>query len=116
MRFLDDELPLVERAVTAFMQRRRPPEAIRKELDLEHRIDGQSLEILERRRAWQGSPGETIELPVAKATFVRSRDHWRVYWQRADLRWHRYDPAPEVRTVPEFLGVVDEDAYCCFFG
>lgn len=53
---------------------------------------------------------------VAKATYVRSRDHWRVYWQRADLRWHRYDPAPEVATVQGFLDLVDEDAYACFFG
>ncbi len=116
MHFRDHESTEIERAVTAFMQRRRPPEAIRAELDLEHRIDGQSLEILERRPAWQGAPGETTELLVARATFVRSRDHWRVYWQRADLRWHRYDPVPEVRTVQEFLDLVDEDAYCCFFG
>ncbi|MBA2665474.1 MAG: DUF3024 domain-containing protein [Trueperaceae bacterium] len=98
------------------MQRRRPPAEIRKELDLEHRIDGQSVEIFERRPAWRGAPGETIELSVAKATYVRSRDHWRVYWQRADLRWHRYDPAPEVRYVQSFLALVDEDAYNCFFG
>ncbi len=116
MPFQAHELVEIERAVSAFMQRRRPPEEIRAELDLEHRIEGQSLEVFERRPAWRGAPGETIELPVAKATSVRSRDHWRVYWQRADLRWHRYDPAPEVRTAQEFLDLVDEDAYACFFG
>ena len=51
--------PWIERAVPAFMQRRRPPEEIRAELDIEHRFDGRSLEILD---------------------------------------------------------LVDEDAYCCFFG
>jgi len=116
MRFQAHELATIERAVNAFMQRRRPPLEIRAELDIEHRIEGQSLEIFERRPAWRGAPGETIELRVAKATYVRSRDRWRVYWQRADLHWHRYDPTPEVRTVEEFLDLVDEDRYCCFFG
>ena len=116
MTFQALELTEIDRAVTALMQRRRPSEEIRADLDLEHRIEGQSLEIFERRPAWRGATGETIALPVAKATFVRSRDHWRVYWQRADLRWHRYEPAQEVRTVQEFLDLVDEDTYSCFFG
>ena len=106
----------IERAASAFMQRHRPPAEIRTEVDIEHHIDGPSLVVFERRRAWRGAPGGTLELPVAKATYVRSRDHWRVCWQRADLRWHRYDPAPKVPTVQAFLDLVDEDAYACFFG
>ncbi len=86
------------------------------EVDIEHRIDGQSLAVFERRPARRGAPGETLELPVAKATYVHSRDHWRVCWQHADLRWHRYDPAPEVPTVQAFLDLVDDDAYACLFG
>lgn len=110
------ELAHVEHAVHQFMLRRRPPPEIRPELDLEHRVEGQSIVLFERRPTWQGAPGETIELMVAKTTYVRSHDHWRVYWQRSDLRWHRYDPAPEVPTVEDFLDLVDEDAYACFFG
>ncbi|MGH8716972.1 MAG: DUF3024 domain-containing protein [Burkholderiales bacterium] len=30
--------------------------------------------------------------PVAKATYVKAQDVWKVFWQRADLKWHRYDP------------------------
>jgi len=37
-------------------------------------------------------------------------------WQRADLKWHKYGPAPEVSTVQAFLALVDEDKYGCFFG
>ena len=110
------ELAHVEHAVHQFMLRRRPPPEIRPELDLEPRIEGQSIVLFERSPAWRGAPGEAIELMVAKATYVRSHDHWRVYWQRRDLRWHRYDPAPEVATVEDFLELVDEDAYACFFG
>jgi hypothetical protein len=43
-------------------------------------------------------------------------DHWKVYWQRADLKWHGYQPVPAVRTIEEFLRLVDEDPYATFFG
>jgi hypothetical protein len=37
-------------------------------------------------------------------------------WQRADLKWHSYQPSPEVASVEEFLDVVQHDEYGCFFG
>ncbi|MCH8959684.1 MAG: DUF3024 domain-containing protein [Proteobacteria bacterium] len=30
--------------------------------------------------------------------------------------WDRYDPNAEVRSVEEFLKVVEQDKYCCFYG
>ena len=84
------------------MQRRRPPVHIRPSVDLAFRITGQSVEIFEIRRAWQGPVNEKHESPVAKATYVRSRGVWRVFWQRRDLKWHGYDPKPEVKSVEEF--------------
>ena len=53
---------------------------------------------------------------MAKATYVRSQNIWKVYWQRADLKWHSYDPDPEVDSIEDFLSVVDADKYACFFG
>lgn len=40
----------------------------------------------------------------------------KVCWLRADLKWHRYAPVPEVGTLEEFLAVVEEDEYGCFWG
>lgn len=57
-----------------------------------------------------------MEHAVAKATYVKSRKLWRVYWQRADLKWHRYDPTPQVARIEQFLALVSEDKYACFFG
>lgn len=37
-----------------------------------------------------------------------------MYWQRTDLKWHRYDPDPEVDPVDDFLAVVETDEYACF--
>jgi hypothetical protein len=112
----DSEFQEVERAMATFMGRKRPPPSIRHELDLAYRIEGQSVLLFEVRQAWRGPPGEKIELPIAKATYVRSHQHWRVYWQRADLKWHRYDPAREVNSIDDFLLIVEHDEYSCFFG
>jgi hypothetical protein len=104
-----------DRLVGAFVEKRRPPAHIRPKLDLGYRFIGQSVEIFEIRPRWD-NPGEKIEEKVAKATYVRTQGVWRVFWQRSDLKWHRYDPAPEVKGLEEFLALVDRDEYACFFG
>jgi len=104
-----------EKLVSAFVEKRRPPAHVRKELDLGFRVKGQSVEIFEIRPLWR-QPGKIIEEAVAKATFVKTQEIWKVYWQRADLKWHRYDPDPEVKSLEEFLAIVDKDEYACFFG
>jgi Protein of unknown function (DUF3024) len=110
------ELARVRRAMDSFMQRRRPPAHIRPNVDLGFRITGQSVEIFEIRPAWQGPTNEKHESPVAKATYVRSRGVWRVFWQRRGLKWHSYDPMPEVKSVEEFASLIGEDTHACFFG
>lgn len=104
-----------ERDLQHFLERRRPPPHVRKDLDLGYKIEGQSVEIFEIRPDWRDkSVSRTTS--VAKATFVRARNHWRVYWLRRDLKWHSYEPASQVRSLEEFLAVVDQDEHCCFFG
>jgi DUF3024 family protein len=61
-------------------------------------------------------PAQSAEEAVAKARYLKSRDSWLVYWQRADLKWHKYDPLPEVKSLETFLTLVDRDEYACFFG
>ena len=116
MALAEIELARVRKAMDVFMQRRRPPAHIRSKLDLGFRITGQSVEIFEVRPAWRGLPDEKHESPVAKATYVRARGIWRVFWQRRDLKWHSYNPKPEVKSVEEFASLVSEDAPACFFG
>ncbi len=99
----------------AFLEKRRPPAHIRPQLDIGVRVSGQSVEIFEVRPRWH-RPQEKFETPVAKATYVKSQGIWRVFWMRRDLNWHRYDPAPEVSSVEEFVEIVHEDKHACFFG
>ena len=115
MVFSEHESFRYEKSVKAFVERRRPPPHIRPELDLGYRLKNQSVVIFEVRPAFR-QPGRIIEHSVAKATYVKTRKHWRVFWQRADLKWHRYDPLRTVRTIDEFIAEVDRDPYGCFFG
>ena len=115
MAFTELELKRYHKAMERYIEAHRPPPHIRPKLDLAYRISGQSVEIFEIRPAF-GDPKETLEEYAAKATFVRRAREWRVYWQRADLKWHRYQPRPSVRSIDEFLALVEEDKHCCFFG
>jgi len=105
-----------ERVVQKYLDGRRPPPHIRPELDLGCRVTGQNVEMFEIRPVWRGQPGEKMERPFAKATYVKSKNIWKIYWQRADLKWHLYEPNSEVNTLGEFLAVVEKDEYCCFYG
>jgi len=115
MAISEFEIKRCEKAIAKFMAKRRPPAHIRDKLDLCFRIEEQSVVLFEVRPQWD-NPSNILELPFAKATFVKVKSLWKVYWQRADLKWHSYDPSPEVRSIEEFLSLVDEDKNACFFG
>jgi hypothetical protein len=110
------ETARVRKAVGAFVEGRRPPPHLRPKLDLAFRVSGQSVEIYEVRQSHGGDPGEKIEVPVAKATYVRPARRWRVFWLRADMKWHSYKPVPDVGTIEKFVALVQEDRDACFFG
>ena len=115
MALNDIERKRIEKEVDAFVQKRRPAGHIRPQLDIGFRVSGQSVEIFEIRPRWK-EPDVKIEHPVAKATFVRSQGHWKIFWKRADLKWHGYQPLPVVRSIDQFLNAVDKDEYSCFWG
>jgi len=115
MAISEFEIKRCEKAMNKFIQKNRPPPHIRKELDLCYRIKNQSIEIFEVRPRWD-SPEELMENPVAKATYVKTQGMWKIYWQRADLKWHSYEPYPIAKNIEEFLEVVEADSNACFFG
>ena len=114
MAFSELERKRCETALAAFLEDKRPPPAVRHQVDLLARIEGQSVVIYQARPHWR-DPTQTMEVPVAKSTFVRSHNRWRIYWMRQDLKWHSYQPCPEVRSVEEFFKVVARDDCNCFF-
>jgi hypothetical protein len=115
MALTELEIKRVEKTVEKFLEKHRPKPHIRPKLDYGYRIEGQSVELFEIRPVWN-NPKEIRHHTFAKATFVRTTATWRVFWQRADLKWHSYEPAPQVGTVEKFLEIVGEDKHACFFG
>lgn len=107
-------LDIIE-VMEAFLERQRPPEHMRPKLDIGYKIEGQSIIIHEIRPLYNDA-SEIIYPEVAKTTFVKVKNHWKVFWFRADLKWHAYGPKPTVKTLKEFLKLVEEDKYACFWG
>ena len=98
-----------------FLDRRRPPEHIRPKLDIGYRIEKQSVTIVEVHPKWT-DPEIKEDYAVAKATYVKTKDCWKVFWLRADLKWHAYQPNPSVPSLADFVRLVDEDKHACFWG
>jgi hypothetical protein len=115
MALSEFEKKRIERALAVFLEKRRPPPHVRPELDIGFRVTGQSVELFEIRPRWD-KPSEKMEKPIAKATYVKTAEIWKVYWMRADLKWHSYQPVPKVGSIEKFLELVHEDRHACFFG
>ena len=115
MAFTEHERVANLAALKWFMARHTPPEHIREQLDFGYKVVGHTVDIFEIRPDWQDKT-ETRHTPVARAKYIRTENEWRLYWRRADLKWHLYEPAPVHENLQDALAVVDQDAYACFFG
>ena len=98
-----------------FWSHRRPPVHLRDQIREGQRITGRSIELFYTRPAYK-RPGEFVEEPVAKIQHLPRLRVWRLFWKRADGRWHGYPPCPETPSLAAALRVIDEDANGCFFG
>ena len=115
MAFTDEERARNLAALKWFVERRRPPAHIRPELDIGYAVVGHVVDLYEIRPDWMDRHS-TRHTPVARLRFVRSRNEWRLYWMRRDLRWHAFEPAATHPTLRAALEVVEADEYRCFFG
>ena len=98
-----------------FWAHRRPPLRIRELMREGQRFDGQAIELFFVRPVFN-DPSRQTEESIAKVQFVRSQGVWRIFWKRADLKWHSYPPCPKAKTLAAALRTIAEDANGCFFG
>ena len=116
MAFTDTEIAhyadLIEELI---WKRRRPPLHLRDKVREGQRIVGHEIELFLVRPLFS-DPTRQTETSIAKTRYVKSRNVWQVFWKRADAKWHRYPPRPEVKSLESFLKLVDEDANGCFWG
>jgi hypothetical protein len=115
MPFDDLERKKIKNALIAFLEKHRPPVHIRSQLDIGYRITGRNIEIFELRPQLDNS-AVAIEVPVAKATFVKRKNIWKLYWMRGTGKWCLYVPEAEFKTIEKLLNVVGKDKDDCFFG
>jgi hypothetical protein len=97
-----------------FLERTRPPEHIRPKLDIAYRIEGESIIIYTIRLFWNDA-SKMQHSDAAKTTFIKTKNHWKVFWLRADLKWYAYDPSPTVKALKDFVKLVEEDKHACFW-
>ena len=110
-----DQLQECLRAVGKFLLKRMPPPDLRDRLD--YRVDINNLEcIVSAVRPAFDDKTRRITHPLAKAKWVGTRQVWRLFWMRADLKWHAYEPMPEAKTMKKVMDAIDRDSHCCFFG
>ena len=110
-----DEIVSVEKIMEEYIEAIRPPENIRPQLDIGYKIEAQSVFIFEIRPQWN-DPTVIEEYSLAKATFVKTKNNWKIFWKKSDGKWHTYSPKAEVKTLQEFLKLTEEDEHHCFWG
>ena len=98
-----------------YLDQVRPEEEIRHELDLGYGIKNQSIELFEIRPVWN-DPTRIQHLPYAKTTYIKSKNKWKIFWMRADLKWHGYTPNLYAKNLKTVLDIIDKDEYACFKG
>lgn len=105
----------ISKTVRVFLEELRPSDpAIRAKLDYGFVYHRQSVELIELRPRMLKRPGR-IESAFAKATFVKARGLWKVYWKRGNGAWFPYEP-PTARSLNAFLKLVKADERHVFFG
>jgi hypothetical protein len=114
MALSEFEIKRFEKPVKAYCANKYPAH-IRNELYLDYETKDQSIILFTVRPRWN-NPSEIAKGMIAKATYIKSKKVWKLYWQRADLKWHGYEPRSEVKSIEEFLEIVEADDYGCFYG
>ena len=115
MAISEFETKRCEKYVGEYIAKHRPPVHIRNEVDLSFRIEDQSIVIFEIRSLFN-KVDEKIESMVAKTTYIKKTKTWKIFWHKSDMKWHAYQPQPEVKTLEEFITILEEDEHACFYG
>ena len=93
----------------------RPPEEIKNKVDINYKVEGQSIIVFEIRPVWN-NPTEKTEYNIAKITYVKKDNKWSIYWFMSDMKWHSYKPKPKVSKLKDFVKEIEEDKHGCFWG
>lgn len=115
MAFTEIQLKEITISMDSYLANARPPEHIRHQLDIGWRYENQSVYLYEIRPQWNNK-SIIRQYDYAKATWIKSKQLWQIFWQRANLKWDGYDPLPFVDNLQKFINEVEDDPNHCFRG
>lgn len=115
MSFNETDLKKIDKEIKAFVEKHRTPAEIENGVDISYSVEKESILLFEVSPAWD-NPAEKVEVPIAKATFVKESNTWKIFRQKSDDKWHKCEQMPEVKSFGEFLTVVEEDKHGYFWG
>lgn len=106
---------IIELQIQTEVEKLRPEEEIRGELDYGYSFTDNTLEVYSIRPRWNHK-NEKFHSPIIKCRYVKSSHIWKIYWMRASGKWVSYEPHPIAKDVQEIFSVLNDDEYGCFFG
>ena len=106
----------IEVLLTAYCDR-RVPEHVRNQVNVDFRIRGQTVTLLERRPPLRVT-GRKEWTEIVVAQFRRDSDsgQWRLYCADRNSRWHAYQGVRPTKTLSPLLAEVDRDPSGIFWG
>lgn len=96
-----------EKVLREYCARRTDP-AIRDQLEIVYRLEGNYAYISERRPDWR-DPSIVRDHDVARFRFVVKNRAWSLYWRDRNLAWHLLQDCAPARDIGKLLALVDEE-------
>lgn len=115
MGFNATEMLEIIETMEGYLSRNRPPEHIRRKLDIGYRIEKQNVFVFEIRPQWD-QPKIYHQYDFAKATLIKRQLIWKIFWMRASLNWDNYPTKNPIKLLSDFVSVIEEDEHGCFNG
>lgn len=114
--FSDEEIANINAEIEKHIwSKYRPPIALRDQVREGQQISGYSIDLFLTRPRWD-DPSKQVQESIARITYVNTRKHWKIFWHRADGKWHLYPECPHTQTLPQALQVIKTDQHHCFWG
>ena len=114
MSFSEFELKYIDNTVGNLCKKRSPVH-LRDQLRTVYVVKGHDVSMYEERPYWR-DPREWTSSGIAKFKYIRNQNVWKLYWMRADRKWHLYGAFPESTRLEELVTEVDNDPHGAFFG
>ena len=107
MAFTEIERAKYENLVSNLIQNRRI-QATENGFDVGYEFNNQSIELFETHPSTSNEK-DFFNISVAKITYIRTTDIWKISWMRGSLKWQGYRKHPEVKKLGEALFIIAED-------